>query len=241
MADEPQTPDSDDELLLTKDDQLGPDDDQTNGPGDEGEDEEVVTFGDEAAPQDGETGLVKHLRQVAKDAQREAAELRKQVRQPENVAIGPKPTLWDEGIDGDEDKYDAAMDAWKGRKAADDRQSFRTDRADRRAAEASCQRLEKVVPRPRHRSAADADEAFENVKAVLGEERAAAIVMITDTPEKPPEADLRARQIPRPSRGTGRRAGPAAVRQADRQAGRAGEDREAQESDRAGHARAWVG
>jgi hypothetical protein len=123
MADEPKTPDSDDELLLTKDDQLGPDDDQTNGPGDEGE-----------------------------------------------------------GIDGDEDKYDAAMDSWKGRKAADDRRASEQSQSTEAMQRSFSQRLEKVV-QVKSSLGADADAAFENVKAVLGEERAAAIVQITDTPE----------------------------------------------------------
>lgn len=183
MADEPKIPETDDELQLTEEDQLPPGDDQADTPDDEGdgEDEEVVTFGDEAEPQEGDTGLVKHLREQVKIARREAAEARKSAP-AQKIEVGEKPTLWDDGIDGDEDKYDAAMDAWKGRKATADRQASEQTQSTEEQQRSFIQRIEKVVA-VKASLGADADTAFENVKAALGEDRAAAIVQITDTPE----------------------------------------------------------
>jgi hypothetical protein len=181
MTEEPKTPETDDELLLTAEDQIPPDDDQDKGPDDEGDDEEeVVTFGDEIEPQESDSGLVRHLREQLKERDRRLAEATKAPKaQP--VEVGPKPTLWDDDIAGDEDKYDAEMEKWRERKAAAEKQTATVTEQNEEQQKIMATRLENVVKAKAALGRPDADEAFENVKAVLGEERAAAIVMIADT------------------------------------------------------------
>jgi hypothetical protein len=49
-----------------------------------------------------------------------AAEAEARAAPQKKVEVGPKPTLWDDEIAGDEDKYDAAMEQWRADKAAAD-------------------------------------------------------------------------------------------------------------------------
>jgi hypothetical protein len=85
--------------------------------GDEDEEETVLLIGDEdAAPAsgEGETPLIKHLREQTRRQAKEIAELRKG-SQPQKIEVGAKPTLAD--CDYDEDKFEAELDGWKDRKA----------------------------------------------------------------------------------------------------------------------------
>jgi hypothetical protein len=80
----------------------------------EGDDDDI-TFGDEEAPSSvaGESAVIRQLRDAQRKAAKENAELRKLIKP---VEVGPKPDLW-ENCEGDTDKYDTAMDAWRARKA----------------------------------------------------------------------------------------------------------------------------
>jgi hypothetical protein len=182
MADEPKTPDSDDELLLDQEvEQPGPDDE------DEGDEEEIPTFGDTVEEEkDTDNATVRHMRQVTKEALKRAAEAERRAAEaeakakPQAVEVGPKPTLWDEGIDNDEDKYDAAMEEWRARKAAAERQStvqVETAEEQKRAWE---NRLVSVAQEKVALAKPDADEAFETVKAALGEAKFAGVIGIVD-------------------------------------------------------------
>jgi hypothetical protein len=72
----------------------------------EGSDDEevIVSFGDEAAPASEEAPeWVRDLRKRNRELERKVTELEKG-KAPEVPKAGPKPTLWDEGIDGDDEK-----------------------------------------------------------------------------------------------------------------------------------------
>ncbi len=86
----------------------------------EGQEVDVVTIGDEAAPASGDDApsWVRDLRKRTRELERENAELKKGAK-PQTVEIGPKPTI--AGCDYDEDKFEAEFNAWTARKSAVDR------------------------------------------------------------------------------------------------------------------------
>lgn len=184
MADEPEIHDDDEDTLeLTEEVQDGPEDDVDPNTNDADDDEEVgITFGDdptEAKPDD--TGLVKHLRQIAKDKDRELAELRKQVRAPEPVEVGKEPTM--EDFDWDEDKFKEEWRAWNDRKQKAEQRTTASNQANEQQRQQWETRLSQVNEAKSGLGVADADEAFDNVKAALGDERVMSILYLADTPE----------------------------------------------------------
>jgi hypothetical protein len=179
MADEPKTPDSDELILDTPVDTGEPRDAGDTDPDDEDVEEEIPAFGDDITePKENDTGLVKHLRQVARDAQREAAELRKQVRQPETIEVGEKPTH--AGCEYDEDKYEAELDAWKERKAAADRRTTEARTTNENQQRQIQERMAKLDREHAALGRPDADEALETVKAALGEAKLVGIAQLLD-------------------------------------------------------------
>lgn len=78
----------------------------------------IEVDGEDIAAED-ETPLVKKLRDAARTAQREAAELRKG-KQALVTEAGPKPDLW-EDCEGDPDKYEARLLQWHESKTAAER------------------------------------------------------------------------------------------------------------------------
>jgi len=85
----------------------------------DGEQEDVVTFGDEPEEDDAAPDLPKRLRTEIKERDRELAILRKQVaetadlRKPQPIEVGEEPTM--EGCDWDDDRFKAEWGAWKER------------------------------------------------------------------------------------------------------------------------------
>jgi hypothetical protein len=182
MADEAETTEND-ELLLTEEvEPEAPETDeqpQTEEPDDE---EEVFAFGDEPTePQDGDSGLVKHLREELKRARKEAADAKKAVPEPEpEEEIGPEPQMWDDGIDGDDEKLKAAIRAYDKRVAA--RDARKREKAD--AAQAQQQAWENELKAVAEEKTAlakdDADDAFETVRATLGDQMNALVIHAVD-------------------------------------------------------------
>lgn len=102
-----------------------------------GEDEEVlVSFGGEPAPgSDGDAPeWVRDLRKKYRELERENAELKSKAA-PKAPEAGPKPELYDEGIDGDEATYDAAIIAWHERKRAAEAAKTEAQKAEEQAQE----------------------------------------------------------------------------------------------------------
>lgn len=100
--------------------------------------ETVIEIEGEEAPAAEETDLVKHLRSVARDAQREAADLRK-AHQPQIVEIGKKPDLWDD-CEGDPERFEAALTEYSDRK----RRAEDAERAQTQASQSQTQAFEKA-------------------------------------------------------------------------------------------------
>lgn len=178
MADEPK-PDIDDELLL--DDQVDPNeddddqrsDDDDSNVNDEGE-ETVLTFGDDAAEQDGDSGLVKHLRGLVRAKEKELSEARRTAPREEAIEVGEKPTMM--SCDLDEERYEEELDAWKDRKAKADAhkgQSVEAEETQRKAWEGEINRYNEGKVKL---GFADVDDAEENVKASLSVIQQAAMV-----------------------------------------------------------------
>ena len=172
MADAPETPETE-ELLLTE--EVQPETPETPET-DEGED--AFTFGDESEPQDGDTNLVKHLRQQIREAHKRVAELEKSPK-PQAVDPGPEPTL--ESCDYDEDKYRVAIREYD-KKVAE---------ASKPAADADAE-LQAQWQRERNRYVEgksklgypDVEDAEETVKAALSPAQQTALVLAAEDPAK---------------------------------------------------------
>lgn len=175
MADEPETPDTEELLLTEPVEPAVPDEEEGPGPDEDGE--EVFSFGDETDPKDNDTGLVKHLRAEVAKARREAAEARKSP-QPQKIEVGEKPTLLD--FDYDEDKYDAALDEWKERKAAAAKLTRESTDASQEQAQQWEAKLTKIADEKVALGKGDADETFETVKAALSESQLATVIAVID-------------------------------------------------------------
>lgn len=182
MADEADNaPEIDDEDVLELTDEVQPGAEDDTAPDEEDEAEEIVAFDDgETDPQEGDSGLVKHLREEIKRARAEAAEARKSAPKPQPVEVGEKPTI--EDCEYDQDVFEKEYEAWKERKEAAESQAAQQTQTTEEQQKAIAERLEKVVEQ-KAALGPKADTAFDNVKAVLGEERAVAIMQIADTPE----------------------------------------------------------
>jgi len=104
----------------------------TDEAADEPDDDVIVTIGEAPAPEAEETDdvtapeWVKKVREQNRATARENRELKRQVEAltkpapPVAPTLGPKPTLRDDDIDYDEDKYDQKLAAWNKAKAKAD-------------------------------------------------------------------------------------------------------------------------
>jgi hypothetical protein len=177
MADEPETPIDDEELLLT--DEV---EDEAPEAEEEGEAEEVPSFGDDAEPQAADTGLVKHLRQQIKERDRRLAEVSAAVPKAEPIVVGEKPKLAD--FDYDEEAFDKARDAWQERKEASERQQQTQTQAGEQEQQAWQAELHRYNESKSKLGFADISDAEENVKASLDTAQQAVLLMAADDPAK---------------------------------------------------------
>lgn len=146
----------------------------------EEDDEDVVLFAEEgAAPApEGETSTIREMRQKLREAQREAAELRKQVK-PQVVEIGPKPTL--ESCGYDEEVFEAEHDAWKARKAEAERAEQEAEARRKAEADKWAERVQTYQANKQSLRVKDYDDAEEEVFAALPEP-IQALIMLTEKP-----------------------------------------------------------
>lgn len=121
MADE-----ADDELLLT--DVADDSDEQAEPIQPETDDEIVIELEGEEAVEEkpNERRMREHIASLERDLR-----TYKQAAEPKPVEVGPKPTL--EACEYDEDRFEAALDAWKENKRIADQQA--TDRTARESAQ----------------------------------------------------------------------------------------------------------
>lgn len=114
-----------DELLLT--DEVPDEDDQQQVAESQHEaDPEPLELEIEGEEAGDDTPLIKQLRQQVADAKREAADLRRASQPGQKIEVGKRPTI--EDFDWDQEKFDAAYDAWNDRR-------LQAERHDREATE----------------------------------------------------------------------------------------------------------
>lgn len=107
----------------------------------EEEGELVVSIGEDSPPQEEEKApeWVKELRVKHRDATKENKALKQKLEQYEQtktVEVGAEPGLYDDGIDGDEDKFRTATQAYLGRKAEAKKETENTKQAEEVKAQA---------------------------------------------------------------------------------------------------------
>lgn len=146
----------------------------------EGEQETIVTFGEEEAPSspETETALLKHLRATAREQARELAQLRKAIPKPE---LGDKPDLW-EDCEGDVDRYDQAKAAWDARKVEFDKQAATESEVQSAATERNRAKFEAYEAGVARLGASDYADAQSVVEMALPHNAQSAIIEAADNP-----------------------------------------------------------
>jgi hypothetical protein len=132
----------------------------------EGEEETVISFEDEAEPGSAEdTPVIRRLRERVKELNKEVGDLRRDSGQRQEQELGPKPTLADFGYD--EEKYEAAFDAWKEAKRQIDA-SGATREAEAQAAQRDWQRdMDGYAQKRDSLAMPDYEDSAEIVKSAL--------------------------------------------------------------------------
>lgn len=104
----------DEVLQLTEDQIIDPNegDEDQDAPGDD--EEVVVSFEGEAPPASGEqdSSTIRQMRQALLAKEERIKELELKNQQPAVSPAGPRPTQWDEGIDGDEEIFAQKIIEW---------------------------------------------------------------------------------------------------------------------------------
>jgi hypothetical protein len=115
---------------------------------DEGQDDDIfVTIGDEPAPEREKAApqWVRDLRKENREDKRRIRELEEKLAKPAHVeaaiVIGKKPSLADDDIDYDEDKFESALTAWHDRKRKADDQELQARKAGEESESAWKERL----------------------------------------------------------------------------------------------------
>ncbi len=142
----------------------------------EGSEEDLIGFGEgEAAPaSEEETSTIRDMRQQLRQAQRENAELRK-LTKPPKVELGPKPTIAD--CEYDEDRYEAALDAWKERKAEAEREDREAEERQKKDREEWAGRVQTYQTGKTQLRVSDFDAAESTVFTALPEQHQALLMM----------------------------------------------------------------
>lgn len=120
-------PDDDKEPLeLT--DKLEPDDepeeqpDPDENPDDEGEEQPSVSFEGEEPEPESDNSVIRQIRNELRETKRKLLEAEKAAA-PKPVTVGPKPTLYDDQCEGDEEVYEKRLLEWHDQVSAADRQN----------------------------------------------------------------------------------------------------------------------
>ena len=130
-------------------------------------DDIVVTIGDEEPePQEEAPIWVKELRKKNKELARQNKELQKQVAPQSNdstIVVGKKPSMEDDGIDYDAEKFEEAFEAWQSRKLKFDQQQKEIEEEKKAQDKAWEQTLKSYADKKQSLGVADFDDAEEVV------------------------------------------------------------------------------
>lgn len=174
MADEPETPEIDELVLDTPVELEAPDANLDN------EEEEIPTFGDTPEEaRDTDNSTLRHMRDRLKEANKRIAELERSVPASIPVEIGKKPDLYDD-CEGDPERFEAELDAWKARKADAERHQNAAQEAAQQQQKQLETRLAKLAEQKQALGRPDADEAMDTVVTALGEAKFAGIAGLLD-------------------------------------------------------------
>lgn len=175
MAEEAQAPENqEEELLLTEEaEQQAPPAPEAD------EEEEILTFDDELTDEKADdSNLVKHLREQIRKRDKELAETRKSSQPEPEIEIGPEPTLEDCEYDGE--RYKAELREYDQRVAAVEAKKAERHKATEDEAKRWQEQLARVEREKQALNRADAEEAFDTVRAALNQNQQAALVEATD-------------------------------------------------------------
>ena len=138
-------------------------------PADPPEEEVVVTIGDQEPPQDEDHAApdwVREVRKTNRELQKENRELKAKLTQPEKPAVlGDRPKLAD--FDFDEDKHEAAVDAWHALKSKADAEAAERDRQQKEQAKSWQERLDNYGTAKTSLKVPDFAEAEDTAREVL--------------------------------------------------------------------------
>jgi hypothetical protein len=128
---------------------------------------------------------VRELRKSNREKDRRIRELEQRVAQatpaPTAVIVGTKPTL--AGVDYDEAKYEAELEAWHQRKAAADAQQREREQAERKEREAHQARIDAYTKAKATLKVRDFDEAEDIAKSLLSVTQQGIILHGAERPE----------------------------------------------------------
>ena len=154
----------------------------------EAEGEVVVTFGDEAPPEEAEapseTNPIRQLREERQRLVRENKELQEKLRAketpPAEVPLGTKPTL--EAHDYDADKFEIALQDWFERKRAADEKAAKANAEARTKEEAWHARLAEYGEAKTKLKVPDYEEAEERVQGLFDVTQQGVMIAGADNP-----------------------------------------------------------
>ena len=160
---------------------------ETEAP-EEPESEVVVTFGDEAPPEEAEappeTNPMRQLREERQRLVRENKELQEKLRAketpPAEVPLGTKPTL--EAHDYDADKFELALQDWFERKRAADEKAAKANAEARTKEEAWHARLAEYGEAKTKLKVPDYEEAEERVQGLFDVTQQGVMIAGADNP-----------------------------------------------------------
>jgi outer membrane murein-binding lipoprotein Lpp len=182
MADEPE----EDILELGDEDRIDPPEggDDTQPAADTNDELEIPTFGDLDEEDEGDTDLIRKVRERNRELAAKVRELengKKPAVEPE-IIVGEKPTL--ETCEWDEEKFEAQLDAWKERKRKAEEQAAKQTDQQRQANEQWQGTLSNYAQKRQAFPAEVMDEAESAVATTLSPVQQAIIVSVADNPAK---------------------------------------------------------
>lgn len=142
-----------------------------------------IDFGDGAAPAPGErdSSTIREMRERIRELSRENSQLR-QTSAPQQIEIGPRPTL--ESCEFDEDKFAAAYDEWQAKKAKAEQQKASAGQVEQEAQEAFQRDVQSYQAKRAKLPFVDVDEVEGVALAALNQVQQAVIVKAADDPAK---------------------------------------------------------
>ncbi len=141
------------------------------------------TFDEEPHDPTADTPLIKDLREKLKQANREKAQLLKQVA-PTALVRMPKPELFDDTCDGDTDKFEAALLSWQTNERAVDEQERARTTEQQNLAQSWQQELQTYKTKAVALGKPDFEAAESTVIATLSDAQQTTIVMAASDPAR---------------------------------------------------------